>query len=106
MSWTVNALTFILNNVRINAKTILRESGQENLTTFKLTWKLGKQSLRISSVNVTKLQETADLVTFTKEIPNGKFHILCSELVTPNIERRYNNPEGIQTNIHKKWLKY
>ena len=45
MSWTVNALTFILNNVRINAKTILRESGQENLTTFKLTWKLGKQSL-------------------------------------------------------------
>ena len=25
------------------------------------------------------LQETADLVTFTEEILNGKFHFLCSE---------------------------
>ena len=64
------------------------------------------QRMKFSSVNVTTLQETADLVTFTKEISNGKFHILCSELVTPNIERRYNIPEGIQTNIHKKSLKY
>ena len=31
--------------------------------------------LRISSVNVTK---SADLVTFTEEIRNGKLHILCS----------------------------
>ena len=31
-------------------------------------------SLRISSVNVT----TADLVTFTEEILNGKLHYLCS----------------------------
>ena len=30
--------------------------------------------LRISSVNVTKPQETADLVTFTEEIPNGKLY--------------------------------
>ena len=37
--------------------------------------------LRISSVNVTKSaypQETADLVTFTKEILYGKFHFLHS----------------------------
>ena len=25
------------------------------------------------------LQETADLVTFTEEIPNGKLHFLCSD---------------------------
>ena len=25
------------------------------------------------------MQETADLVTFTIEIPNGKLHFLCSE---------------------------
>ena len=41
--------------------------------------------LRISSVNVTKstdnyvTQVTAGLVTFTKEIINGKLHFLCSE---------------------------
>ena len=36
-------------------------------------------SLRISSVNVNrKLQKTADLVTFTEEILNGKLHFLCS----------------------------
>ena len=34
--------------------------------------------LRISSVNVTKPQIPADLVTFTEEIFNGKFHLLCS----------------------------
>ena len=28
------------------------------------------------------LQETADLVTFTEEILNGKLHILCSETIT------------------------
>ena len=32
--------------------------------------------LRISSVNV---QFPADLVTFTEEIINGKFHFLCSD---------------------------
>ena len=30
--------------------------------------------LSISTVNVTKSPETADLVTFTGEIANGKFH--------------------------------
>ena len=35
-------------------------------------------SLRISSVNVTNPQFPVDLVTFTEEILNGKFHILFS----------------------------
>ena len=34
--------------------------------------------LKISSVNV---QETADLITFTEELLNGKLHFLCSELL-------------------------
>ena len=34
--------------------------------------------LRISSVNVTKSQETADLITLTEEILNGKLHYFCS----------------------------
>ena len=34
--------------------------------------------LRISSVNVTKLEFPADLVIFTEEIVNGKLHFLCS----------------------------
>ena len=33
--------------------------------------------LRISSINVTKSQFPADLVTFTEEILNGKLHFLC-----------------------------
>ena len=28
---------------------------------------------------LSNLQETADLVTFTKEILNGKLHFLCSD---------------------------
>ena len=36
-----------------------------------------KFSLRIPSVNVTKPQESADLVTFTGETFNGKLHFLC-----------------------------
>ena len=27
-----------------------------------------------------KMQETADLITFTKEILNGKLYFLCSEI--------------------------
>ena len=34
--------------------------------------------LMISSVNVTKSAVSADLVTFTEEILNGKLHFLCS----------------------------
>ena len=34
--------------------------------------------LRISTVNVSKFAETADLVTFTKEILNVKLRFLCS----------------------------
>ena len=34
--------------------------------------------LRISLVNVT-IRETADLVTFTEEILNGKFQFLCND---------------------------
>ena len=33
--------------------------------------------LRISSVNGADRQETADLITFTEEILNGKLHFLC-----------------------------
>ena len=33
-----------------------------------------KFSIKVSPVNVTKSQETADLVTFTGEMPNGKLH--------------------------------
>ena len=62
--WTINALAFILDTVRTNAKTILRESVNRSLTTF--TWEFWKQ------------------------------------LVKPNIEKRYNNPIGIQTKISKK----
>ena len=35
--------------------------------------------LRISSGNVTILRFSADLLTFTEEILNGKIHFLCSE---------------------------
>ena len=35
-------------------------------------------ALGISSVNVTKSQESADLVKFTEEILNGKLNFLCS----------------------------
>ena len=34
--------------------------------------------LRTCAVNVTKPQFTADLVTFTEELLNGKLHFLCS----------------------------
>ena len=32
-------------------------------------------------------QETADLVTFTKEILNGKLHFLCSDLFIHHPDR-------------------
>ena len=42
-------------------------------------------------------QETADLVTFTEEIPNEKLHFLCSELFLLTIgyinQRRYFHTE-------------
>ena len=38
-----------------------------------------KFSIMDSSVNGPNPQETADLVTFTEEILNGKLHFLCSE---------------------------
>ena len=65
-SWTIYSLGFILDTVRTNAITILCESVNSNLTTFKFTWYLGKQ------------------------------------LVTPNIEIRYNNLVEFQTKIYKK----
>ena len=36
--------------------------------------------LQISSVNGPDPQETADLITFTEEILNGKLHFLCSDI--------------------------
>ena len=39
--WTINVLVFILDIVRTNAKTILRESTNSNLTTFKFKRELG-----------------------------------------------------------------
>ena len=38
--WTINVLVFILDIVRTNAKTILRESTNSNLTTFKFVREL------------------------------------------------------------------
>ena len=43
-----------------------------------------KFPLKISSVNVTKSAGTADLVTFTEEILNGKLQFLCSALKRAN----------------------
>ena len=39
---TTNSFAFNLDTVSTNAKTILRESANSNLTTFKFTWELGK----------------------------------------------------------------
>ena len=39
----------------------------------------------ISSVNVTNPQETADLVTFTEKILQGKSHLLCSVSILPSL---------------------
>ena len=50
--------------------------GEWSLETVLKRWSF---LLRISSVNVTKQQETVDLVTFTEKIFNGKLHFLCSE---------------------------
>ena len=41
-----------------------------------------KFSMRISSVNVIKLEFPEDLVTFTEEILNGK-HFLCRVVTVP-----------------------
>ena len=41
-------------------------------------------------------EETADLITFTEEILNGKLHILCS--VKHLINSLNNNPTGIFSN--------
>ena len=35
-------------------------------------------------------QDTADLVTFTEEILNGKLHFLCSDLAKKLKQRRQN----------------
>ena len=49
-------------------------------STFPLhkKWSSLRNPLRISSVNVSKPQFPADLVTFTGEILNGKLHFSCS----------------------------
>ena len=46
--WTINALAFILDTARTNAKTIKRESANSNLTTFKFTSELGKQLVTLN----------------------------------------------------------
>ena len=46
--------------------------------------------LRISSLNVTKPQFLADLVTFTEEMLNGKLHFLCSEVLTKLLRKSQN----------------
>ena len=43
--------------------------------------------LRISSVKVTKSAGFVDLVTFTEEILNGKFHFMCSTSAVFNKRR-------------------
>ena len=47
--------------------------------------------LRVSSV--PNLQETADLVTFTEKILNGKIHFLCSEAYNTATSKPQHIPE-------------
>ena len=62
--------------------TIAREMSKTySLTNFCLWAKLTLQKMKFSIKDCSSKcdQETADLVTFTGEIPNGKFHFLCSD---------------------------
>ena len=45
-----------------------------------IKWHLSKSSLSLFSLNQLKngIRSSADLVTFTEEILNGKLHFLCS----------------------------
>ena len=56
---------------------------------FKSLHKKSSFPLRISSVNVTKPQFPVDLVAFTQENFNGKFHFLCSESNKEDSRRRH-----------------
>ena len=62
--------------------TIAREMSKTySLTNFCLWAKLTVPKMKFSIKDCSSKcdQETADLVTFTGEIPNGKFHFLCSD---------------------------
>ena len=55
-----------------------------------------KFSIKISSVNVTKPQETMDLVTSTAKILNKKLRLLCSATfhkLTNFINKTFNKQE-------------
>ena len=40
--WVINALAFVLDTVRTNAKTIYMENTKKKITNFEFTWNLGK----------------------------------------------------------------
>ena len=63
--WPLNALAFVLDTCRTNAKTILADN-KVKFTNFEFTYELGKS------------------------------------LVLPSIQRRYENPNGLQINILNK----
>ena len=65
--------------------------------------------LPISSVNVTKLQETANLVTFTEEIDNGKLRFLRSVPALTHIKPILLSCKNQSVDLHWKsvdWLLY
>ena len=66
--------------------------------------KLWSFPLRISSVNVTKSQFPADLVTFTAEILDGKFHFLCSDFASLNPFPWKSSSPSIEPTFRKKVL--
>ena len=46
--WTINALTFVLDTIRINAYTIMREScPDKKISTFEFFWLLGKSLIHV-----------------------------------------------------------
>ena len=80
--WTINTLAFILDTVRINAKPILRESANSNLTIFKFTWELEKQLL---IPNIEKRYNSP--VVIQRKIYKKMTEVLGKEAVT-----RYEKP--------------
>ena len=63
-----------------------------------------KFPLRISSVNVTKSQFLADLVTFTEEIHDGKLHYLCSDISVSCKYKTSEKPLLVSSNISLRIL--
>ena len=72
----MNIFQIYIGYYAVNYADLLISPNLKKTLTLHKKWSF---PLRISSVNVTKsAQKTADLVTFTGEILNGKLHFLCS----------------------------